>query len=637
MFGFISKKKLTEEDLTKELLNSKINLNVLDEVYKKSDIKLDSLYYNDEPILIVCCKKDLYDSVVWLLKNRINLELENSLKETAIFYAIYSKDTKLLEILISFGANLNHLNKNNRTVLQESIHNSNNKIVRFLIKKFTIFTNCDNKGNNVLFDAVINGNMNIIKKLVSLKKIDLNHKNNAGNTILHLDNSLNNISLANYFLNQGADPTITNASYLSYLFHSITKGVEAIDFIIRASDLGFSLNLRNNENKNILMKAVEYFLKLPKSTQRDSQAELIKELVHRKINVQATNNENETIFFDITRSLDRDLIHYLLNNLENLNLNKQNIYGVTVLHILIINGLENNDLIKLYIEKGADLFYKNKKGKCIIEILIDIILHIENGISLEETYKNIIKSDENYKNILEYLIKTYEIDINSLNSREEPLFFPSLLNFNFSLFKSLRTKTLNLNAKDKNEQNIIFRILENDLINKNPNRRILLNTIKNLINAKIDLFSNNNIPILEFAIINDMEDIVKFLFDLKIDYSFVDEKGRNIVHKMLFKNREKYIKFLSSQDINLINQADYFGAKPINYAAFMGKKESVLELIKLGASINNPNKKSPSILEFLKSYHGNILKLAHRVEDPSDKTSLEKLASNMISEFGIRN
>ena len=65
------------------------------------------------------------------------------------------------------------------------------------------------------------------------------------------------------------------------------------------------------------------------------------------------DNKNETIFFNITRSLDRDLIHYLLNNLEKLNLNRQNLEGLTVLSILILNGISNMDLIKLYIEKGA--------------------------------------------------------------------------------------------------------------------------------------------------------------------------------------------------------------------------------------------------------------------------------------------
>lgn len=37
------------------------------------------------------------------------------------------------------------------------------------------------------------------------------------------------------------------------------------------------------------------------------------------INIQAVDNDNETVFFNITRSEDRDLIHYFLNNGLNIN------------------------------------------------------------------------------------------------------------------------------------------------------------------------------------------------------------------------------------------------------------------------------------------------------------------------------
>lgn len=164
MLGLLGAKKFSNDDLIKELLNPTLNLENLNKIKEKSKIDLNSLSLNGEPILIACCKKDLYNSCLWLLENKIDLELENNLKESAIFYTIYSKDSKLLETLLEFGANLNHLNNKNRTVLQESIHNANKKIVRFLIQKTNSFTNCDNNGNNVLFDAVSNGNMNIIKK-----------------------------------------------------------------------------------------------------------------------------------------------------------------------------------------------------------------------------------------------------------------------------------------------------------------------------------------------------------------------------------------------------------------------------------------------------------------------------------------
>ena len=454
MLGLLGAKKFSNDDLIKELLSPTLNLENLNKIKEKSKIDLNSLYLNSEPILIACCKKDLYNSCLWLLENKIDLELENNLKESAIFYTIYSKDSKLLETLLDFGANLNHLNIKNRTVLQESIHNANKKIVRFLIQKTNSFTNCDNDGNNVLFDAVSNGNMNIIKKLVSLEKIDLNHKNKIGDTILHLDNCYNNLELALYLLNQGADPTIPNNKSISYLFFAATKGLEAFDFIKRAAELEFNLNIKNHENKNILMKAVEHFLKIQYTNKKDSQSELIKALVHQNINVQAMDNKNETIFFDVTRSLDRDLIHYLLNNLEKLNLNRQNVEGLTVLSILILNGIANMDLIKLYIEKGANLEFKNRDNVCVVETLINIILHLENEQNLDLIYKENLNQNAQYKDILEALTKSYNLDFNRLNSKNKPLFFDSLLNFNFSLFKILRTKNLQINSTDINGNNI---------------------------------------------------------------------------------------------------------------------------------------------------------------------------------------
>jgi ankyrin repeat protein len=295
------------------------------------------------------------------------------------------------------------------------------------------------------------------------------------------------------------------------------------------------------------------------------------------------------------------------------------------------------DLIKLYIEKGANLEFKNRDNVCVVETLINIILHLENEQNLDLIYKENLNQNAQYKDILEALTKSYNLDFNRLNSKNKPLFFDSLLNFNFSLFKILRTKNLQINSTDINGNNIIFHLLELDLEKRVENRRVLLNTIKNLIVAGVDINAKNDrgITALEFAILNDKDDILKLLLDLRANTNFVDEKGRNLIHTTIFKDKEKYIKIISQYNNTIINQADSFGAKPINYAAFMGKKSVVLELIDLGASINNANKKSPNILEFLKRYHKNILNLSSGVDDSNNKSNLNKLAENMILEFEI--
>lgn len=635
-----NKSNFTGNDLVKELINPTTSIEQLNKIYQNSNIDLNSLYHNDEPILHTCCKKDLFNSVLWLLEHKINLEIETEQKETALFYAIYSKDSKMIKTLVEFNANVNHINNKNRTALQESITNSNNKVIRYLLQVTKVLNNKDTNGNNLLFDAISNGNFNLIKSIVSLKKIDLNEINNQGNTILHLENVLKNNELAMFLLESGANPTIVDRNGKSFLFYSILDGIKNMNLIKRASFFGFDLNLKNKNNRNILMEATNHFLKLPKNDKKklNSQAELIKELVQMNINIQAVDNDNETVFFNITRSEDRDLIHYFLNNVPNINLNKQNNIGLTPLTILVLNGIKNRDLMKLYLEKGASLNTKNKFGKTTIEILIEIILYQDNKIEIESDYKPLLTDDAQYKDILELFIKNYDIDINELNSKGEPLFFSSLLNFNFALFKILRTRNTDLNKKDKNENNIIFRLLDLNYENKIQNKKVFLNTIKNLINIGVDVNATNQqrLTALQFAIFNDCKDTVKLLLELRANCNLVDEKGRGLIHTCIFQDKTNYIKEIHQSNPEIINIADSFGTRPINYAAFMGKKDLVLEMLGMGALINNPYKKSPKILTFLEKYHKNILNLTIGVEDESNKANLNLLAQNMIKEFNIK-
>lgn len=630
------KSNFTKDDLIKELISQNIKIDKLNKIYDNLDIDLNSLYIKDEPILHSCCKKDLYEAVCWLLEHNINTEIETVQKETAVFYAIYSKNSRILKALLDFKANINHLNNNNRTALQESINSSNNQIIRYLLQITKTLNNRDSEGNTLLFDAVINGNLNLIKSIIDLKKVDINEVNNDGNTILHLKNALNSNELAILLLEAGANPTIPDRNGKSFLALCVANGIENINIIKKAALLGFDLNIKNRENKNILMEAVNNFLQIPKDDKkaRDNQAELIKELVQMDINIQTVDNDNETVFFNITRSEDRDLIHYFLNNGLNINLDKQNNSGLTVLTLLVLKGVDNSDLIKLFVEKGASLNAKNKFGKTIIEILIDIVLYQENSIELEEPYKSLLNNNAQYKDILELFANNYNIAINELNSKGEPLFFSSILNLNFSLFKILLTKNIDLNKKDRDGNNIIFRLLY--LYNENK-IEIYLNTIKNLITIGVDIneSTQNGTTALQLSIVNDCKECVSLILELGASCSLVDEKGRNLIHTCIFKDKTDYIKYIHQYNSEIINEPDSFGVRPINYIAFMGKRELVLDMLKMGALIENPCKKSPNILSFLEKYHKNILNISFGIQDEEDKAKLNLLSQNMIKEFNI--
>ncbi len=113
----LNKGNATEEDFLKELLNLNIDTEKLNKMYRELNIDLNNLYFHDEHILHYCCKKDLFQSVLWLIANGINIEVENAQKETAIFYAIHAKSSAILQTLIDNKVNINHLNIHNTSLL----------------------------------------------------------------------------------------------------------------------------------------------------------------------------------------------------------------------------------------------------------------------------------------------------------------------------------------------------------------------------------------------------------------------------------------------------------------------------------------------------------------------------------------
>lgn len=638
MFNFFHKKNQNyKELLIQELLLNSEDSNNLDKIYKKSKIDLNKLFIQKESALIVCCKKNLNNSALWLLNNKVDIEFQNSLGETALFYAIYSNDTSVLEKLLSKGVNVNHLNSKKRTALQESIFNSNKKISRFLLKKTDAIKNSDLLGNNVLFDAVNSENIILIEEILKLNKLDLEHRNREFNSILHLENALNNFKISSLLIKYGANPLLQNNSSLSFIFHIVKKGENAYKIIKQIEEKGHSLDSINSSGQNILMYAIEHFRKLKDEKEIESQRNLIKRIFQTNINKEHINSNAESLIFELARTGDKDLLNFAFENLEKQNLNRQNKFGFTPLFYLLSSGIKGFSSIELLLINGAKLDYKNRDELNSLEFLIDIILHIDNKRAIHESLEEIIDAKKEYKKLLEEILKNYTLDINELNSKNEPHFFSSLLNFNFSLFKILRTCNIDFNKKDKNRDNILFSILKKDISKDENHQEIVIKTVKNLLKVGINIDEKdaNGHTLLAVSIINQKDEIIKLLVKKGASLDILDNQGRNLIHTTVFKNRAKYIKFLHHNNGNLINQTDYFGVTALNYALFMGKVELALKLILLGANIENNSPKSLKILEFLKKFHKNILAISSLQKDTKQKVLLNNLAQNMIVEFNI--
>ena len=80
---------------------------------------------------------------------------------------------------------------------------------------------------------------------------------------------------------------------------------------------------------------------------------MIKELINHGANIEAVDNNKRKCSIYGYKNEDRGLINLILEK-SNINLNHQNIDGYTVLTIAVLNGMRNNDLIKLFMDHGAE-------------------------------------------------------------------------------------------------------------------------------------------------------------------------------------------------------------------------------------------------------------------------------------------
>ena len=637
---FLNKTSYSEEELVKELLSHTFNLEKVNKIINSISVDLNTLSFNDELVFHLCCKKDLFQAVLWFLDKRIDIEVQNSQKETAIFYAIHSKSSAILQVLIENKANINHLNMYNRTALQDAVISANsNRVVNYLLEVTSNISNCDSHGNNLIFDAIANGNFELIKKIASIDKIDINQVNEDGHTVLHKESVLRNTLLAIALIEEGANPTILDKNGNSFLFLVLSKGLESLEIIEKAVRLKYDINTKNSQNKTLLMECINLYLNTPEENQelRNSHLEMAKELMRLGVNVDSVDNRNENAFFLVTRSENKELINIFLENC-NINLNHKNIDDETVLSILVLRGIKTAELIKYYLQKGANPDIQNVDGKTIIEILLDIILHLQNKKELDFKYESQLNSDAEYPTVLELILTNSTIDLNNYNSKGEPLFFDSIIYFNFKLFKLLRIKNINLNQKDKDGNNIIFKLMEENYKDLIPDKKLYLNTIKSLINSGVDINAKNKegLTALHIAVGEKCEYTLRLLLEMRADCSATDNKGRTIMHTCIWKNTSKYFSLINQYNKEIINTPDSFGIRPINYAAFMGKKDLVIKMLDSGASINNPFKKDPKILQFLEKFHPNIINLTSNIESSVDKNNLNLLSSNMIKEFEIK-
>ena len=124
------------------------------------DIRKDIMFFKNQTPLMIACKYGAIKNAEILLKNGAGPNAEDGHKNSPLFYAYLAVDNaynvveKLMTLLLSSGADINHQNMNGSSLLISAASTNRYKIVEFLIKNGADPYIKNSRGDNALNDTI---------------------------------------------------------------------------------------------------------------------------------------------------------------------------------------------------------------------------------------------------------------------------------------------------------------------------------------------------------------------------------------------------------------------------------------------------------------------------------------------------
>ncbi len=634
-------KKTTYEDVVTELKNTTFNEDKVNSMLQH--ININHKNSNQQNFLHLTIPDNLIESVKCLIKNGININAADTTGETPIMIAAKYGYTEIIDELLTAGTNVNFESQNGYTAIEFAILNNHFNIFKQL-KPYLKDINRRNSQNHTLLHLAIRAqNLKILDDLLNDNNI------NKTTEILFYKYTFTNFEILEKVLNYFPDPHVVDPYGKNLLFYLVENGIQSEDLFFFLLKYGLDINCIDIEGNNLLIHLIKYIIKrkdyyLEHKTKDKSNEHLeIKELIafipiiiEENIDVNICNNKNETAISLPVKHKCVDILTELLDYEVNIDvLNKHN---ETALNEIILKGEEYLDIISILLDYGANANIKDKNEKTVIEKLIDAILAINNNKKIRGSQKKEIDFNTDYKTILTSVLINADVNLTLLNSMGEPYFFDAVRYNNLELCKLLIKYGSDINQADINKENIIYKYMdENQNFSTDNELRLYHSTLHSIImmGANVNAKDSYGGITLHKAILNCDQIAIKLLIHSGADINAIDNRGRNLIHNAVWKNNLKVFKQVYPYNRKLLNEVDKFGVLPINYAAFLGYIDFVIEFIELNAHVNNPHKKTKYILNFLKKFHPSLKELVDKAKTKNEKTKVQILVDNMLKEFDV--
>ena len=148
-------------------------------------------------------KKDI-KLVQYLVSKGADVNIRNNNNDTPLQIAVFFENVEILTLLVSNGANLNVTDFLGRTPLHDTVNREHFQNTKYLISKGAEINTQDVRSKSPLHDAVLDGNIKISEYLI-LKDANVNAKDEDGKAPLHIASSEGYTEIARHLLTHGAD------------------------------------------------------------------------------------------------------------------------------------------------------------------------------------------------------------------------------------------------------------------------------------------------------------------------------------------------------------------------------------------------------------------------------------------------
>ncbi|XP_035774245.1 uncharacterized protein LOC118457073 isoform X2 [Anopheles albimanus] len=196
--------------------------------------------------LVFCAAREGYNRILeYLLGSGLfAVDSRDTIGSTPLFHALSSAPLETLDILLRYGANVEHCNKFGHNVLSIATMNCRLDLLRYFVNNFPaivrfLVTEESDTRNSVLHLAVLRGSLEIVQYCVKLHRehgYGLDAQNKEGFTPLHISAQTGDEGIFRYLLSAGADPSLTSSNGQSILHTAIcNQNLTIVRALLRGS------------------------------------------------------------------------------------------------------------------------------------------------------------------------------------------------------------------------------------------------------------------------------------------------------------------------------------------------------------------------------------------------------------------